>query len=173
ARWRGCERRTRSVADVETERRFAERTALALAPAVLLTGVAGGIAFPILPVVGVKAGLSLGLIGGILAANRIGRIVASPLVGALSDRLGGRRLLLGGLVLQVVIMGLFARGTITGDVGPYFLIGRALHGPGSAGVYVAAQALALHAGGASHGRIATGTVRAALTIGLPLGLVAG
>jgi MFS family permease len=140
---------------------------------VLLAGVAGGIAFPILPVVGAKAGLSLGFIGAILAANRIGRIVASPLVGAFADRVGGRRLLLGGLALQVLIMGLFALGVMTGAPGPFFLLGRALHGPGSAGVYVAGQALALHAGGISHARLSTGTVRAAMSVGLPLGLVAG
>ena len=37
----------------------------------LLAGVAGGIAFPILPIVGVKAGLALPFIGVILAANRV------------------------------------------------------------------------------------------------------
>lgn len=49
----------------------APRAAWAIAPGVLLAGIAGGIAFPILPVVGLRAGLSLPFIGLIIAANRL------------------------------------------------------------------------------------------------------
>jgi MFS family permease len=144
-----------------------------LTPGTLLAGVAGGIAFPILPIAGLRLGLSLTFIGIILAANRAMRVVASPLVGVLADRVGGRRTLLVGLALQIVVMGLFALGISTKHAGPFFLAGRILHGPASAGVFVSAQALALHAGGAAHGGRAAGTVRASIVLGVPLGLLAG
>ena len=44
-----------------------------VAPGALLAGIAGGLAFPILPTVGQRVGLSLGFIGVILAANRAAR----------------------------------------------------------------------------------------------------
>ena len=129
--------------------------------------------FPILPIVGIRSGLPLPFIGVILAANRAMRVVSSPLVGALSDRIGGRRTLLAGLFVQIAVMGLYTLGLTTGHPGVFFLLGRMLHGPGSACVFVAGQALALHAGGRAHGGRAASTVRAALSLGVPFGLVAG
>lgn len=146
---------------------------LALAPGTLLAGVAGGIAFPILPIVGLRLGLSLPFIGVILAANRAMRVVASPLVGVVADRFGGRRTLLVGLALQIVVMGLYALGIVTHLAGPFFLAGRLLHGPASACVFVSAQALALYSGGPLHGGRAAGTVRAAIVLGIPVGLLVG
>ena len=163
----------RAGAFLKDEASVAARAALAIAPGVLLAGVAGGIAFPILPIVGVQAGLSVPFIGVILASNRAMRVLSSPLVGALSDRFGGRRTLIAGLVLQVAVMLLYTLGTTTGHPGVFFLLGRMLHGPGSACVFVAGQALALHAGGKTQGGRTAATVRAAMSIGVPLGLVAG
>ena len=62
-------------------------------------------------------------------------------------------------------------GIVTQRPGPFFLAGRLLHGPGSACVFVSAQALALHSGGALHGGRAAGTVRAAIVLGVPVGLL--
>jgi MFS family permease len=151
----------------------ARSLALALAPGTLLAGIAGGIAFPILPIVGLRLGLSLPFIGIILAANRAMRVVSSPIVGVIADRFGGRRTLLVGLMVQIVVLALFALGIVLRCAGPFFLAGRLLHGPGSACVFIAAQALALHAGGPSHGGRAAGTVRAAMVVGVPIGLAAG
>jgi MFS family permease len=139
----------------------------------LLVGVASGIAFPILPIVGVRLGLSLPFIGVILAANRAMRVVSSPFVGVLADRFGGRRTLLLGLALQVVVLALYAAGIVTRAVGPFFLLGRLLHGPASGCVFISAQALALHAGGASQSGRTAGAVRAAIVLGMPVGLAAG
>jgi MFS family permease len=144
-----------------------------MAPGVLLAGFAGGVAFPILPLVGQRAGLSLAFIGVILAANRAGRVVSNPFVGALADRIGGRRTVILGLVVQVVVMGLYILGVVLERPGAFFLAGRLLHGPGSACVFVAGQALALEAGGKTHGGRSASIVRAALAIGVPLGIVAG
>jgi len=101
--------------------------------------------------VGLRLGLSLPFIGVILAANRAMRVVSSPVIGVFADRFGGRRTLLVGLAVQIVVLGLFAIGIVAHAAGPFFLAGRLLHGPGSACVFIAAQALALHAGGPSQG----------------------
>ncbi len=149
------------------------RALLAIAPGVLLVGVAGGIAFPILPLVGVQAGLPLPFIGVILAANRAARVVSSPIVGALTDRIGGRRTLIAGMLLQIAVMLCYTLGIVTKHPGVFFLLGRVVHGPGSACVFIAAQALALHAGGRIHGGRSAATIRVAMSLGVPLGLVAG
>jgi MFS family permease len=81
----------------DPETRAAARVSWAIAPGVLLAGVAGGIVFPILPIVGVQAGLPLPFIGVILAANRAMRVASSPVVGTLSDRFGGRHSLARGV----------------------------------------------------------------------------
>ncbi len=165
--------RVDALTNPESARPSATRLALALTPGTLLSGVAGGIAFPILPIVGLHVGLSAPFIGLILATNRGVRLVASPFIGALADRIGGRRTLLAGLAVNVVVMCSYAIGLVTGHPGAGFLGGRILHGLGSGGVFVAAQALALLAGGASEGGRAAGTVRASIVLGVPIGLVCG
>jgi MFS family permease len=149
------------------------RTAFALAPAVLLAGFAGGIAFPILPIIGERQGLRLAFIGVILAANRAMRVVSMPLVGALVDRIGGRRTLVLGLALQILVMLFYLAGLAPGLAGPLFLAGRILHGPASGCVFVAGQSLALQAGGRERAGEAGALVRAAMAVGVPVGIVAG
>ena len=153
----------------------ARRLALAIAPGTLLAGIAGGIVFPIFPIVGDRVGLSRPFIGAILAANRAVRIVAAPLAGLLADRIGARRTLLIGLAVQIVVMGLYVAGMAVHHEGAGFLVGRLLHGPGSACVFVAAQALALEAGGDSGGGMgeAAGTIRVTIVLGIPLGFAIG
>jgi MFS family permease len=138
-----------------------------------LAGIAGGIVFPIFPIVGDRVGLSRPFIGAILAANRAVRIVAAPLAGMLADRIGARRTLLIGLALQIVVIGLYVAGMATHHEGAGFLAGRLLHGPGSAFVFVAAQALALEAGEGGNTGETAGTVRVAIVLGIPLGFAIG
>ncbi|HEY4119612.1 MAG TPA: MFS transporter [Byssovorax sp.] len=147
--------------------------ALALAPGTLLVGVVSGIVFPIFPIVGQRVGLSLPFIGVILAANRATRVLSAPFVGVYTDRLGGRRTLLIGLALQIVVMVAYTLGLALHHEGAGFLGGRLLHGPASACVFVAAQALALQAGGATARGSTVGAVRAAMVIGVPVGFVVG
>ncbi len=145
--------------------------ALALAPGTLLAGIAGGIVFPIFPIVGDRVGgLSAPFIGVILASNRAMRVVSAPFIGVLADRIGARRTLLLGLALQIGVIGLYIAGLVTHHEGAGFLAGRILHGPGSACVFVAAQALALQSGG---GGQTAGTVRAAIVLGVPIGFGVG
>lgn len=151
----------------------ARAAAFAIAPGVLLAGVGGGMAFPVLPIVGVRAGLSLAFIGVILAANRFTRVLVNPFVGSGVDRFGGKRLLIAGLVSQSLVLGCYLAGVVTGHPGALFLIGRLLHGPSSACVFVAAQTLALDAGGREHKGVTSGIVRSSMAAGMPVGLVLG
>lgn len=155
------------------EQRAARKTALSIVPGVLLAGVGGGMAFPILPLVGLHAGLSLPFIGFILAANRFGRVLVNPFVGSAVDRLGAKRVLIVGLMTQAVVLALYMAGVVTGHPGALFLIGRLVHGPSSSCVFVAAQTLALHAGGRQHKGLASGIVRSSMAAGMPAGLVLG
>ncbi|HUJ61201.1 MAG TPA: MFS transporter [Kofleriaceae bacterium] len=143
--------------------------ALALAPGTLLAGIAGGIVFPIFPIVGEQVGLSLAFIGVILAANRAARVLCAPVIGVVADRIGGRRTLLVGLAVQIVVMALYWVGLVTHHEGALFLAGRILHGPGSACVFIAASTLALQAGGGA----TAAAIRASIVIGVPIGFVIG
>lgn len=156
-----------------TEEPTPRRMILALTPGVMLAGISAGIAFPILPSVGLKVGLSIPFIGLVLAANRIVRVIVGPVVGNLIDRFGGRRAMLLGLAMQVVGMVLFILGVTTPFPGAFFLCGRIVHGLGSAGSFVAASALSLHGGGPAHAGKVGGAVRASIQLGVPLGLVSG
>jgi len=158
---------------LSAEHRAARATALSIAPGVLLAGVGGGMAFPILPLVGLRAGLPLASIGVILAANRFGRVLFNPIVGSAVDRLGAKRLLLIGLETQALVLALYMAGVVTGHPGALFLIGRLIHGPSSSCVFIAAQTLALHAGGQDHKGLTSGIVRSAMAAGVPAGLVLG
>jgi MFS family permease len=149
------------------------RMIFALTPGVMLAGISAGIAFPILPAVGLKVGLPVAFIGLVLAANRIVRVIVGPAVGNLIDRFGGRRAMLVGLGMQVLGMGLFILGVTTPFPGTFLLLGRIVHGLGSAGTFVAAGALALHGGGTEHAGRIGGAVRAAVQLGVPIGLVCG
>ncbi len=162
-----------SSEELVAEREAARVAALAIAPGVLFAGVSGGIVFPILPIVGVKAGLSLPFIGVILAANRFGRVIVNPFAGAAVDRLGGKRLLVFGLLSQTLVLGCYLAGVLSGHPGAFFLIGRLLHGPSSSCVLIAAGALALHAGGRNHRGLAAGITNSAMAAGVPLGLALG
>jgi len=147
--------------------------ALALAPGTLLAGAASGIIFPIFPIVGLRVGLSLPFIGAILAANRAVRVLASPLIGIIADRAGGRRTLLFGLAVNICVIALYIAGMVSGHPGACFLAGRLLHGVGSGCVFVAAQALALHASEPTSRGSTAGVVRASIVLGTPIGLAVG
>ncbi len=162
-----------SRAETDLAYRQAMARAWAIAPGVFLAGIGGGIVFPILPLVGLRVGLSLAFIGLILASNRIGRILFNPVAGSLIDRYGGKSMMVIGLLIEVVVMGMYLLGVSGGNPGTMFLLGRLLWGPGSALAFVGGQTLALHAAGPElRGRV-TGIVRAAMGLGTPAGLVVG
>ena len=154
-------------------RRQALRTAWQIAPGVALAGIGGGIVFPILPIVGVQDGLSLAFIGVILAANRVGRVLTNPFVGMLTDRFGGKRMLITGLLIQAVVMAMYWLGVKSTHPGPWFLAARLVFGPGSGLVFIGGSTLALHASTPDNRGIVSGIVSAASGLGTPAGMVVG
>ncbi|MEJ2644443.1 MAG: MFS transporter [Gammaproteobacteria bacterium] len=136
-------------------------------------GLGGGLVFPILPALGLQLGIAGGMIGLILSANRITRMAFDPVAGRLVDRLGGKGPLALGLVIECIgILG-YSAGLHLGTPAWWFLGGRALFGVGSALLLVGAQASVLGlSGDADRGRL-TATVRIAMGLGLPGGLVLG
>lgn len=144
------------------------KVSLALVPGVLLAGVSAGIAFPIFPQVGLKAGLSLAFIGAILAANRFARLVSAPLLGLLADRVSLKRFIVVGLGAQCLSLGCYVL-AVDGHTGVWLLIGRLVNGPAAAAVIIGAQAMTL----ARPGNSAVFGVRASMSAGLPLGVALG
>lgn len=157
----------------EDDDKQAQRGAWKLVPAVVAAGISGGIVFPILPVIALHEGLSLASIGLILSINRISRMFSNPWIGQATDRFGARTLLLIGLWMQLVILGLYLLGIELHEPAIFFFIGRMLHGPASACIYVASQTLALDLGGLKHRGQASGIVSTALSAGTPVGFLIG
>jgi len=149
------------------------RTTYAIVPGVFLAGIGGGMVFPILPIIGLQAGLAPVLIGLILAGNRITRVLFNPWVGAFIDRLGGKRLLTVGLFAESLIMVGYWLALRTGWIGPLFLACRLIWGPASALILIGGQTLALNAGPPQTRGTAAGIVRSAQSLGTPAGMVFG
>lgn len=136
-------------------------------------GLGGGLVFPILPALGLQLGISSFLIGLILSANRITRLACDAGVGRLVDRFGGKAPLTWGLGLEAIgIMG-YSAGLHWGPVAWWLLGGRIVFGVGSALLIVGAQAAVLSFSSRTDRGRRTATVRIALSLGMPGGLVMG
>ncbi len=152
----------------------ATRTAVApVAIAVFLGGIGGGIAFPILPLLGVRLGLSGVLIGFILSANRITRLGMNPIAGNWIDRIGGKIPLAVGLVVEAAATGTFSLSLLTSVPGLFLLLGRVLWGVGSAMLLVGGMTLALNLSTEENRGRNTALVRMALSLGMPAGMLVG
>ncbi|WP_455381861.1 MFS transporter [Salinispira pacifica] len=159
---------SRNRAEVDTRKRVAP-----VAVAVFLGGIGGGIAFPILPLLGVRLGLSGILIGFILAANRITRLGMNPVAGNWIDRVGGKIPLAIGLVVEAAATATFSLALHTSIPGMLLLVGRIIWGVGSSLLLVGGMTLALNLSDeGSRGR-STAMVRMALSLGMPAGLLGG
>src|SRR5690625_1017540 len=97
----------------------------------LFSGFGGGVVFPILPMLGVRLGLSALMVGLILAANRITRIFFNPLTGLLVDRYGARWPVAAGLFLETVAVLGFSVALHSHSPALWFLGGRVVWGVGS------------------------------------------
>ncbi|NII09576.1 MFS transporter [Oleiagrimonas sp. C23AA] len=144
-----------------------------IAAIALLSGVGGGVVFPILPMLGVQLGLSAVLVGFILAANRITRIFFNPFTGSLIDRFGARWPVAVGLFLETVAVLAFSLALHSGSPGLWFLVGRVVWGVGSSLILVGALAAVMAISvPRNRGRL-TGRVRTSMTLGLPAGMLIG
>lgn len=140
---------------------------------VFLGGIGGGIAFPIIPILGVELGLPAFLVGWILSANRVTRLFANPAAGALIDRFGGKWPLTIGLLVEAAATGTYSVALHTAVPGWLLLIGRGIWGIGSAAIIVGGVTIALNASNQENRGRSTAAVRLALSLGMPAGLLAG
>jgi MFS family permease len=160
---------------LETDPLLFDRTAASrrVAWVTFIGGLGGGLVFPILPALGLQLGIAGGVIGLILSANRITRLSFAPWAGRMVDRLGGKAPLSVGLLIECLgILG-YEAALLFGHPAWWFLAGRAVFGIGSALLLVGAQAAVLgFSEMADRGRH-TASVRIALSMGMPGGLVLG
>ncbi len=144
-----------------------------MAVAVFLGGIGGGIAFPILPLLGVRLGLSGIFIGFILSANRITRLGMNPVSGNWIDRVGGKIPLTVGLGIEAAATGTFSMALHTTIPGLLLLLGRIVWGIGSSLLLVGGMTLALNLSNEKTRGRSTAVVRMALSLGMPAGMIAG
>lgn len=163
------------------------RVALGVLVAVGTGGLATGVAFPALPLLDRYLELSAVMVGLVLSANRIVRLVVYTPAGQLIDRVGSRRPMIAGLFCQAVapfgyVLGLSAStatlATVPG-VGPLspsslaFLVSRSVWGVGSALVFLGAFATVTHITEQGNRGRWMGFYRGLQSLGFPTGLLVG
>jgi MFS family permease len=174
-------------ADGQTYTESEVRTiSLAIISGVLFGGVATGVAFPTLPLLDRILGISSVMLGLILSANRISRLVMNTPAGNIIDRHGARRPMIAGLFVQALgpfgyILGLNTpTGMFTvpglGAVsypGVVFVLARGMWGVGSAFVFLGAFATITHVTTKNNRGRWLGYLRGGQSLGFPTGLVLG
>jgi MFS family permease len=151
----------------------ARSVVLAVVASTFFVGFGGGVVFPILPNLGAVLGISPFLVGLILSANRLTRIVANAPAGSLVDRVGTRTPLVAGLFVEALATLGYVVALDSGLPEAWFLAARVVWGLGSAVVFATAFTIAADVStGASRGT-SMGIVRGGITLGFPAGLVLG
>ena len=160
--------------------------ALAIIGGVLFGGVATGVAFPTLPLLDQILGISSLMLGLILSANRISRLLMNTPAGNIIDKYGSRRPMIIGLFIQALgpfgyVVGLYTPpGVFTvpglGPVsypGVVFVLSRAMWGIGSAFVFLGAFATITHVTTSDNRGRWLGYLRGGQSLGFPSGLILG
>ncbi|WP_321170532.1 MFS transporter [Halobaculum limi] len=149
---------------------------LSLVAGVFFGGVGGGVAFPTIPTLGSVLGIAPFLVGIILSINRFTRLLMSTPAGDVLDRMGTRRPMIAGFVVQ----GLVPFGYLVGLNPPFglpssmvFLVSRAAWGIGSAFVFVGAFSTVTHVTTSANRGRWVGYMRGGQSLGFPTGLVLG
>jgi MFS family permease len=144
---------------------------------VFFGGLGGGVAFPTLPTLGPLLGISPLVVGLILSINRFTRLVVNTPAGQVLDRIGTRRPMIVGFVLQGLVpfgyvVGLHADRLPVGSA-TVFLASRGLWGFGSAFVFVGAFSTITHVTTPENRGKWIGYMRGGQSLGFPTGLVVG
>lgn len=144
---------------------------------VFVGGVAGGVAFPTLPLLGSLLGITPLMVGVILSVNRGTRLLMNTPAGSLLDRLGTRRPMIAGFAVMAAAPFGYAVGMEPGlvPVSPatVFVVSRVAWGVGSAFVFVGAFATITHVTTPDNRGRWTGYMRGGQSLGFPTGLVVG
>jgi MFS family permease len=148
-----------------------------LVAGVFFGGLGGGVAFPTLPTLGPLLGISPFVVGLILSVNRFTRLLMNTPAGQILDRVGTRRPMIVGFVVQGVVpfgyvLGLHADRLPVGSA-TVFLLSRGLWGIGSAFVFVGAFATITHVTTSENRGKWIGYMRGGQSLGFPTGLVVG
>jgi MFS family permease len=160
---------------------------LAVIAGVVFGGIATGVAFPTLPLLGDILGISAVMLGVILSANRIARLVMNTPAGQIIDSVGVRRPMIIGLFVQgfapfLYIAGLYTpKGTfadlpLVGEVSNpsvVFVLARCFWGLGSAFVIIGAFVIITRITTPSNRGKWVGYLRGGQSLGFPTGLVMG
>lgn len=159
------------------EERGVGRVVGALIAGVFFGGVAGGVAFPTLPQLGVLLGISPFLVGLILSINRFARLLMSTPAGAIIDSMGNRRPMVAGFTVQGLapfgyVVALYAD-QLPLTAAQVFLASRVLWGLGSAFVFVGAFSTLTHVTTPDNRGRWTGYMRGGQSLGFPSGLILG
>lgn len=161
--------------------------AAAVIAGVFFGGVGTGVAFPTLPLLDDLLGISAVMLGVILAANRVARLVMNTPAGQVIDSVGVRKPMIAGLFVQGIapfgyVAGLHTpRGTLAvlplvGEVSmpaAVFTLSRLFWGFGSAFVFIGAFAVITHVTTRRNRGRWTGYMRGGQSLGFPTGLVVG
>jgi MFS family permease len=161
--------------------------ALATIAGVVFGGVATGVAFPTLPLLGDILGISAIMLGVILSANRFTRLPLNAPAGNVIDRLGARKPMIVGLFAQALAPFGYVLGMVTPAVdvatvpgigpvsapGVVFLVSRMCWGVGSAFVFIGAFAIISHVTTHRNRGRWLGYMRGGQSLGFPSGLVLG
>ncbi len=153
------------------------RVVAGLIAGVFFGGLAGGVAFPTLPRLGVLLGISPFLVGLILSINRFARLLMSTPAGAIIDAMGTRRPMVVGFTVQGLApfgyaVALYAEQTPF-TAAELFLASRVLWGLGSAFVFVGAFSTITHVTTPDNRGRWTGYMRGGQSLGFPSGLIVG
>lgn len=140
---------------------------------VFIGGLGGGLVFPILPALGLQLGISGFMIGLILSANRIVRLVFNVPAGHVIGRVGVRLTLGSALGIEALAVLSYSAALHFGHAQWWLLGGRALFGIGTAFLFVGAQATVLSLSEKADRGRKISTVRVAMSAAMPAGLVLG
>jgi MFS family permease len=171
----------------EYEHSEVRKITLAVIAGVVFGGIATGVAFPTLPLLGDILGISAVMLGVILSANRIARLVMNTPAGQAIDSIGVRRPMIIGLFVQAFApflytvglhtpKGTFAVLPLVGEVSNpsvVFVLARSFWGVGSAFVIIGAFVIITRITTPSNRGKWVGYLRGGQSLGFPTGLVMG
>lgn len=144
-----------------------------IAVVAFIGGLGGGLVFPILPALGLQLAIPGFMIGLILSANRISRLIFNAPAGHLIGRMGARVTLAGALLVETVGVLGYSAALHFGNAMWWLLGGRALYGVGTAFLLVGAQAAVLSLSNKADRGRKTASVRIAIGSAMPAGLILG
>lgn len=156
-----------------TSRSAVPRAVLAVVVSTFFLGFGGGVVFPILPDLGAVLGLSPFVVGVVLSANRLVRLVTNAPAGTVVDRVGTRTPFLLGVVLETVATFGYVVGVGSTTPAGWFIGARVLWGLGSAFVLATAYTIAADVSDDDSRGTNMSVVRGATSLGFPAGMALG